>query len=95
MASRWYSKKNLNKRSYSTLSNSSNPSTQLSSSLPVPLQTFHDLDNNSLVLSYRKTLKNKSGVYCIINTINGKLYVGSAKDLYLRLAEHISNRKSN
>jgi len=46
-------------------------------------------------LSYRKTLKNKSGVYCIINTINGKLYVGSAKDLYLRLAEHISNRKSN
>ena len=46
-------------------------------------------------MSYRKALKNKSGVYCFINTINGNLYVGSAKDLYLILAEHISNRKSN
>jgi excinuclease UvrABC nuclease subunit len=94
VASRWYSKNILNKRSYSTFSNSSN-SIQLSTSLPVPLQTFYNLDNDSLVLSYRKTLRNKSGVYCIINTINGKLYVGSAKDLYLRLAEHILNRKSN
>jgi len=95
VASRRYSKNILDKRSYSTFSNSSSSSTQPFSSLPVPLQTFHNLDNNSLVLSYRKTLKNKSGVYCIINTINGKLYVGSAKDLYLRLAEHISNKKSN
>lgn len=28
-------------------------------------------------------------------TINGRQYIGSAKDLYLRLNEHIDNRKSN
>lgn len=38
-------------------------------------------------------MKNKGGVYCFINTVNGKLHIGSAKNLYLRLLEHLSNRK--
>lgn len=29
-----------------------------------------------------------SGVYCIRNTINGKVYVGSSKDIYTRWAQH-------
>lgn len=28
-------------------------------------------------------------------TINGKQYIGSAKDFYLRLNEHLNNKKSN
>jgi group I intron endonuclease len=46
-------------------------------------------------LSYRDLLKNKIGIYCFINSVNGKLYIGSAKDLYLRLTEHLANKKSN
>lgn len=30
-----------------------------------------------------------------MNTIKGRQYIGSAKDLYLRLNEHLDNRKSN
>ena len=47
------------------------------------------------MLSYRDLLKNKGGVYCFINTINNKQYIGSAKDLHLRLIEHLANKKSN
>lgn len=79
-------------RSYST---SSKHSLQSSSILPKPIILFNGLENNELVLSYRDLLRNKSGISCLINSINGKLYIGSAKDLYLRLTEHLSNRKSN
>jgi len=40
-------------------------------------------------------LCNKGGIYSFVNKINGKQYIGSAKNLYLRLNEHLSNRKSN
>jgi group I intron endonuclease len=30
-----------------------------------------------------------------VNTVNDKRYIGSAKDLYLRLIEHLSNKNSN
>jgi hypothetical protein len=69
-----------------------------------PNIVFKSLENNLVVLSYRQVLKNKSGVYCFINTVNGKQYIGSAKDLYLDLCfpsakpegqEHLSNKKSN
>lgn len=44
---------------------------------------------------YRNTLKYKGGIYSFINTVNGKQYIGSAKDFYLRLNEHLNNKKSN
>ena len=47
------------------------------------------------VLSNRNILLNKGGIYSFIKNINGKQYIGSAKDLYLRLNEHLSKRKSN
>lgn len=75
------------KRNYST--------SCLPSSLPSPMDVIHWLDNNDIVLSYRELLKNKGGIYCFLNTVNGKRYVGSAKDLYIRLIEHLSNKKSN
>lgn len=40
-------------------------------------------------------LKNKGGIYSFINTVNGNQYIGSAKDLNIRLLEHIKNKKSN
>lgn len=75
------------KRNYST--------SCLPSTLPSPIKVFDRLDNNDIVLSYRELLKNKGGIYCFLNTVNGKRYVGSAKDLYIRLIEHLSNKKSN
>lgn len=65
------------------------------SSTPIPIKVFHDLDNNETVVSYSKTLNNKAGIYSFINTVNDKRYIGSAKDLNLRLIEHLANRKSN
>lgn len=35
-------------------------------------------------------LKQKSGIYLIVNKINGKKYVGSSIDIYTRLRTHIS-----
>ena len=42
-----------------------------------------------------KFLKGKCGIYCIVNLINGKRYIGSSNDVYNRLHEHIHilNRK--
>lgn len=57
--------------------------------------SFSQLDDATIITSYRGILKNKSGIYSIINEINGNQYVGSAKDLYLRLLEHIAGKKSN
>jgi len=85
-------KKGVSLKSYSTWSKSYLQST---SPLPKPIILFNGLEKNELVLSYRDLLRNKSGIYCLINTVNEKLYIGSAKDLYLRLTEHLSNKKSN
>jgi hypothetical protein len=75
-------------RNYSTLNSSSND-------IPNPIETFINLNDIDSINLYRKTLKNKSGIYCFINTINNKKYIGNAKDLYLRLIEHLKNKKSN
>lgn len=40
-------------------------------------------------------LKGKGGIYSFINTINNKQYIGSAKDLYIRLNEYLNSKKSN
>lgn len=42
-----------------------------------------------------KLLINKCGIYCIVNLINGKRYVGSSNNIYSRLHEHIHNLKKN
>ena len=44
---------------------------------------------------YPSLLKNKSGIYSLVNRINGKLSIGSAKLLYLRLFEYIFSKKLN
>lgn len=81
----------INKIYYSVKTN-----TDLESNInPVPILIFKDLHNKNNIKSYRITLNRKGGIYSFFNTINGKQYIGSAKDFYLRLCEHIDNRKSN
>lgn len=40
-------------------------------------------------------MKQKSGIYKIMNIVNNKIYVGSAVDLRKRKSQHFSNLKNN
>ena len=62
---------------------------------PTPVLTISNLQDKNNELSIRKLLINKGGMYSFVNKVNGKQYIVSAKDLYLRLNEHLSKRKSN
>lgn len=62
---------------------------------PVPVLTLKFLNDKDYIDSHKEMLKNKGGIYSFINTVNGKKYIGSAKDFYLRLNEHLNNKKSN
>lgn len=44
--------------------------------------------------SFNIELQGRCGVYVIFNLVNGKRYVGSAKDLYARLCTHLSLLKN-
>ena len=82
---------NLNftlRRSYSTLSSSK-------LDIPTPVLTITNLQDKNNIFSKRDLLLRKGGIYSFLNKINGKQYIGSAKDLYLRLNEHLIHRKSN
>ena len=57
--------------------------------------SFNKLDDIAYLKSSRSYLKDRSGIYSVVNETNGKQYIGSAKDLYLRLVEHIAGKKSN
>jgi hypothetical protein len=81
----------VNKRFYSSKSTFN----KLPNINPVPVLVLYKLADKSYINSFRDTLKDKGGIYSFINTVNGKQYIGSAKDLYLRLNEHLNNKKSN
>lgn len=53
------------------------------------------MKDETLIKSLRNVLTNKGRIYYFINTTNGNQYIGSAKDFYIRLNEHLNNRKSN
>lgn len=40
-------------------------------------------------MKLNKNDKSKSGIYCIKNQINGKVYIGKTKDLYVRIRQHV------
>lgn len=61
----------------------------------VPIVTLNNLHIKTNITEYSNLLANRAGIYSFVNNINGKQYIGSAKNLYLRLNEHLSNRKSN
>lgn len=72
---------------------SQNPNPEYPS--PILIIDLNDDTSCDLILSYRKLLTNKGGIYSFYNTVNSNQYIGSAKDLYLRLNEHLRNKKSN
>lgn len=80
----------FNRRYYSTSNSDSKPC-----DLPLPILTFNDLNNKNCIKSCRELLKGKGGIYSFKNIVNGKQYIGSAKDFYLRFSEHLYNKKSN
>lgn len=60
----------------------------------MPILTLTNLSNPLFLSSNRDLLKNKKGIYAFVNNINDKQYIGSAKDFYVRLNDHL-NRKSH
>lgn len=63
---------------------------------PMPIKVFHNLNNNNneTVFLIKKNIKKESR-YIPFYIYSNKRYIGSAKGLYLRLIEHLSNKKSN
>lgn len=68
------------KRFYSTKSDNNLKNSNDNIIKPTPIFVLKNLDNINLC---KELLKNKGGIYSFINTINGKQYIGSAKDFYL------------
>nr|AYP41339.1 GIY-YIG endonuclease [Hirsutella thompsonii] len=62
---------------------------------PIPILTLKNLEDKDYINSHREMLKGKGGVYSFINITDNRQYIGSAKDLYIRLNEHLNNKKSN
>ena len=62
---------------------------------PIPIITLTHLQDKDYIHSKRQLLSKKGGIYSFVNKVNGNQYIGSAKDLYVRLNEHLSHRKSN
>lgn len=60
-----------------------------------PKALFEDLDKESTRKVLRSFLKHVTGIYIIINKVNGKIYVGSAVkgQIYIRFYKHIISGK--
>ena len=54
-----------------------------------------DLIDTDYINSYKGILKGKGGIYSLVNTVNGKRYIGSAKDFYIRINEHLKYRNTS
>jgi len=63
--------------------------------IPIPIITLTDLQDKDYIHSKRELLSRKGGIYNFVNKVNGNQYIASAKDLYIRLNEHLSHKKSN
>lgn len=62
-----------------------------------PVMVFEDLTNpDTKKLAYR-TLKPFSGIYLLVNLVNGKYYIGSAVtgNIYMRLHKHLFSNMGN
>jgi group I intron endonuclease len=56
------------------------------------LKTYKDLSNTNLL---KKDLSKLGGVYGLKHVKSSKQYIGSSKNLYSRLMDHIKGRNSN
>lgn len=65
------------------------------SKLTNPECTFSSLEEPATRKAIHEQLRGRSGIYGFICTVNGKQYIGSAKNLAHRAGEHMSGVKSN
>ena len=63
--------------------------------IPIPIIILTDLQYKDYIHSKRELVSRKGGIYSFVHKVNGNQYIGSTKDLYVRLNEHLSHRKSN
>lgn len=80
-----------NRRYYSSSSSSS----ELPADTTKPILTLDLGDKAACIKSYESLLRGKGGIYSLVNTVNGKRYVGSSKDLYIRLNEHLKYKNNS
>lgn len=67
----------------------------ISEVMPKPIGVFNDLSNPKTITQIETELKNKSGIYGVLNRETSQIYVGSAQDLVKRFKEHLKSDKSN
>lgn len=60
-----------------------------------PIKIFTDLHIMKNLLDAKKALNKQTGIYAIINTITGQLYIGSSNNIAERLHEHLVSRCTN
>lgn len=63
-----------------------------------PIKVYSNFKENKEQI--KKDQKNKTGVYCLVNIINGHIYIGSSINLALRMNSYLNttylkNRKNN
>ena len=75
-------------RFYST----TNSPSQHSDPKPVLILEFND---KGCIKSHEGVLKGKGGIYSLVNTVNGKQYIGSAKDFFIRINEHLKYKNNS
>jgi len=69
-----------------------------SEDLPEPIVIFDLTENKDYLKSLKNKLKGKGGgasSYSILNTVNNKQYIGSAKDFFVRLNEHVKYQNNS
>lgn len=82
----------INNRRYYSTRNFHSPHSG-SDPTPKPILII-DLNNQGCIKSHKDVLKGKGGIYSLVNTVNNKQYIGSAKDFFIRINEHL-NYKNN
>lgn len=54
-----------------------------------------DLNDKDCIKLYEGILKGKGGIYSLVNTVNDKQYIGSAKDFFIRINEHLKYKNNS
>jgi hypothetical protein len=77
-------------RRYYSTTNSLSQHSSGSDSTPHPILILGAsglLNDKDCIKSHEGVLKGKGGIYSLVNTVNGKQYIGSAKDFFIRINE--------
>lgn len=80
------------RRYYSTTNSPSQHSDSDPAPRPILILDFYD---KYCINSYEGILKGKGGIYSLVNTVNGKQYIGSAKDFFIRINEHLKYKNNS